>query len=122
MLVPEFATSITCPTCHCRLKDEKSIAAGSERVLRYKRCEHCDVVWDRDLVGASNILYVALHMLVHGERPVSCCIGGRAPSRRRLQPFIGAVPPSVDGACLTLTHTHTPRGALRARTHSVRLL
>jgi hypothetical protein len=69
--VNEHLTSQCCPACEGHLDDDRTVGEG-DRVGRYKRCEsvHCrGRVWERDLVGATNILKAFVHLVLYGERP-----------------------------------------------------
>jgi hypothetical protein len=70
-VVNEHLTSQCCPACEGHLDDDRTIGEG-DRVGRYKRCRsvHCrGRVWQRDLVGATNILKAFVHLVLYGERP-----------------------------------------------------
>jgi hypothetical protein len=69
--VNEHLTSQCCPSCEGRLVDDRTVGVG-DQIGRYKRCdsEHCNGrVWQRDLVGATNILKAFVHLVLYGERP-----------------------------------------------------
>ena len=104
-IVDEHMTSQCCPTCHGRMVDDKKIGKG-DRVLRYKRCRTCDVVWDRDVVAAVNIAYVFVHMLAFGERPQSF--------RSHSDVFGGGAPNAVDDTAMRLKRVGELMRRLRA--------